>query len=531
MTYAIEKLIQQRKLCIKKISDLEQDNNVFRLLYTNMLHLEETNQFYAWDSHMNRPKNIQAVILAAGSSSRFKTGTSKLLVPLCGQQLILYPINVVEKLNLPTTIVIGHNKEEIQQSVKQHKTSNNISFVEQKEQRGTGDAFLCSSAQWRSDHILVLNGDMPLITSDIIQSLIEKHVETDSAISFATAHFPEPGGYGRVIRKNGKIEIIENRDFTGDVSVDCCINAGLYLFKKSFVQEAIRNLQPHGNSNEFYITDLIKIASDNGLGVETIQVAFDTIRGINTLKELWACEQIKRGQLMSYWMDEGVRFPMAHKVHIEIDVEIGAGTIIESGVQLLKGTKIGKNSCVGPYSVIDSCIIGDKVEIKSHTVIKDSIIKSGACVGPFAHIHDSSVIEEEAVVGSFVEVVRSTIGAKTKAKHLAYLGDTTTGTQSNIGAGTVVCNYNGVRKEKTTIGSEVFIGGNNSIIAPVTIGDRAMTAAGSTIHQDVPGEALAIARARQENKEGYAPKLLKKYKDKKAEKKLDTSALQETTTS
>lgn len=367
--------------------------------------------------------HIQAIILAAGASTRFNTGSSKLIVPLCGQELILYPVKALHSLNISQTVVVGHYKEQVIEAC-QKAEAQNIQFVDQKQQRGTGDALLSTRATWNKDHLLVINGDMPLITAEIIKKLCDIHLQHNCAMTFITAHYAEPGGYGRVIKEeDNPIKIVENRDFTGDVAIDCCINAGIYIFNRAFLEESINNLTIHENSSEFYITDLVEIAHKNKKQVKTVQVSFDSIRGVNTLKELWECEQIKRACLMSYWMEQGVRFPMAHKVHIEVDVEIGAGSTIESGVQLLKGTKIGKNCVIEPYSIIDNAIIEDNVCVKSHSIIKDSTIKKQSCVGPFTYIHNKSILAEHSLIGSFIEMSENKHTC-TKEKKMTYLGDT-----------------------------------------------------------------------------------------------------------
>lgn len=463
-------------------------------------------------------KSTQAVVLAAGRSSRFKTGKTKLLEKICGQEMILYPAALLVELDLPVTFVVGFQKEDIQNTI-ETAFPNRIQFVEQKEQLGTGHAISCSQSTWKSDNILVLNGDMPLVSKDTIEKLYAKHMASNAAISFVTAHNCDPSAahYGRVIQNNDAIAIIEAKEFKGDISEHCCINAGIYLIKRAFLEENIKKLQKSAVSQEWYITDLVQLASDNKLGVETISAPFDHIRGINTFQELWAAEQIKKAEIIQYWMNHGVRFSIAHNVQIDLPVTIGAGTFIESAVQLLGKTKVGENCIVGSFSILTNACVGDDVRINSHSVISNSTLHDGAQVGPFAHIREHSELHEQAVVGNFVEVKKSSLGKKTCAKHLTYLGDSKTGERVNIGAGTITCNYNGVRKSPTIIEDDVFIGSNNTLVAPVTIKRNAFTAAGSTITQDVPADALAIARERQVNKDGYAPKLKELQKEPKEE--------------
>ncbi len=453
---------------------------------------------------------IQAIVLAAGASSRFKSDRTKMAEKICGREMILYPTSVLAALEIPILMVVGYQRSLVEEIVRK-EFNDTVTFIHQVDQLGTGHAIKCTREAWKSDDILVMNGDMPLVSKDIIEKLYKKHKLSDATISFVTAHHCDPNAmYGRVIQANDNIQIIEAKELEGNLEEHCCINAGIYLIKRSFLENYIDNLELNKAGKEWYITDLVKIASDNNLKVETITSSYDRIRGVNDFKELWAVEQIKKSEIIQYWMANGVRFTIAHNVHIDWDVTIGQGSTIESGVQLTEGTKIGSQVIVGAFSSLKNCLIGDRTVIKTHTVIDDSIIQSDCAVGPFAFIHGHSTIENEAVIGSFVEVNRSILGERSKSRHLTYLGDTEVGKGVNLGAGLITCNYNGSTKNKTIIKNNAFIGGNNTIVAPVTINEWAMTAAGSTITEDVPANALAIARERQINKEGYAKTMREK---------------------
>ena len=279
------------------------------------------------------------------------------------------------------------------------------------------------------------------------------------------------------------------------------------LLTKVFYNNYIATLNDNNASKEFYITDLVKIASHNNLTVATIKAPFDTIRGINTFQELYMAEQIKRTELINYWMDNGVRFSFPQHVHLDLNVIIGQGSSIGAGVYLRKNSSLGKNCTIKEFSCLENVIVEDNVTIHQHCVIKNSYIKAEAEVGPFAHLRSNVTIGQNSVIGNFVEIKNSTIDMHTKAKHLSYIGDATIGSHVNIGAGTITCNYDGINKHKTVIKDHAFIGSNNAIIAPVTIGHNAFTAAGSTITADVPDNALAIARTQQTNKYDYAQKL------------------------
>lgn len=452
--------------------------------------------------------SLQAVVLAAGRSSRFKTDTSKLATKICGQEMILYCTKLLETLEIPTALVVGYQREQIEEVVK-HAHGDTVSFVLQAEQKGTGHAVQCSKDAWTAEHILILNGDGPLITADIIKNLTRAHQESGAAISFVTAHNPDPSvtGYGRVITNGNDIQIVEQKHFTGDPQEHCCLNAGIYIVRTDFLQAIIDTIPENEVTHEWYLTDLVHLACKQGYIVKTVDASFDRIRGVNTLKELWAIEQIIRYDIISEHMANGVRFSAPQTMHIDLDVQIGAGTTIGCSVHLLNGTRIGKNCRIESGTTLKDAHIGDNVTIFQNSMVYNSDIEEGALVGPFAHIRKDSLIKQQAVVGNFVEVSKSTIGQGTKAKHLAYLGNAVIGNNVNIGAGTITCNYDGKEKNITTIEDDVFIGSNNTLIAPVTIGKGAYTAAGSVITKDVPAGALGIARERQTNKEGYAKKI------------------------
>jgi len=456
--------------------------------------------------------DLQAVILAAGKATRFNTGRTKLLETVCGRPMALYATMMLEKLGIDTTVVVGHQEDEVKKII-QAQHSDAIIFVHQEQQLGTGHALLCTHTHWHKDNILVLNGDMPLVTSSIIEQLYNTHQQKNAAISFVVSHLAhQQHAYGRVIKKNDTTIIVEAKDFKGDITAPCVINAGIYLINRSFLEKHIKQIDTNNASQEFYLTDLVSIASNNNLTVAIVQASFDHIRGINTLQELYETEQIQRTQLIHYWMQCGVRFINTHNTNLAIDITIGAGTVIGSGVHLGQGTIIGQHCTIGEYTRLDNTTVGDNTHIQSHCVITNAMLGDNVTIGPFAHLRNDTVIEHNASIGNFVEIKKSYVGNNSKARHLAYIGDTHLGKNVNIGAGTITCNYNGVTKEKTIIKDNVFIGSNNTLVAPLTIEQNSFTAAGSTITHDVPKDSLAFGRAKQITKEGYAPLLREKLK-------------------
>lgn len=457
--------------------------------------------------HLPSSYSVQAVVLAAGKSTRFAMGSSKLAFPLCGQPMVLYPIITLESLSIPIIVVTGYQQELIQQIITE-KTKSKPLFVEQTIQKGTGHAVSCTKESWKEDHILIINGDMPLITPELITQLVHEHLITHATVSFVIAPCQEhPNGYGKVIRTDKSVQIVEARDFKGSRQEGRFINAGIYIINKDFLRSEIEKLSLHENSQEWYITDIVGSASDSGHLIHTLETDFDTIRGINTISELATAEKIIRERIVQNWMKKGVYFEQPETTVIEQSVALGVGTRIGAGVHLLQNTRIGSRCTIGNYSTLSNTVLADQVTVLPHCVITDSEIYDHASIGPFAHLRNVHSIHENVHIGNFVEVSNSTIGAYTKAKHLSYIGNANIAEQVNIGAGTITCNYDGFQKHVTTIEKNVKIGSNNSLVAPVTIGHDAITAAGSVITSDVPPYALGIARAHQVNKEHYAQRL------------------------
>lgn len=465
------------------------------------------------------PLRTQAIVLAAGRSSRFNTSATKLSFTICGQEMIRYPLNLLQSLAIKTHVVVGYQQETIRSILA--KNSYPIECVEQTIQKGTGHALLCTQEYWTEETLLVLNGDTPLLTQAQVKNLIEQHRATSAAISLIVGRTNDLSvtGYGRVIQEGKHVAIVEHRDFTGDLQRSYLLNAGVYAIDRSFLEEAIPHLKihPHG---EMYITDLVHIASEQKRTVSLVEVPFDYVRGINTLRELYAAERFVRLEAINAWMAKGVRFIDPESVIIDSDVTIGSNTTIGFGVHLRKGTQIGENVTIDAFSVLDSAAVGNSVTVYSHSVITHSSIHSSAKVGPFARIHQQSILHSESVVGNFVEVSKTSLGSKSKAKHLTYLGQAQIGKEANIGAGTITCNYNGVTKHTTIIEDGAFIGSNSALLAPVTIGSEAIVAAGSVITESVPSQALAIARQRQTTKLQYASLVKSKHAQSEAASKL-----------
>lgn len=335
-------------------------------------------------------QSIRGIVLAAGKSTRFGTHFNKLLTPLCGIPLVAHITDLLQKLHIPTTIVVGHLKEQVTATITERTPD--ATFVTQEQSLGTGHALLCSTPHWDSDHILVLNGDMPLITNILIEELITTHTTTDAAISFVMAYpDTQQHAYGRVIIEQSQMHIVEAKDFTGDRTIVYPINAGIYLFKKSFLQNYATELQPNNAQKQLYITDLIGIASREKFGCNPLIADYNTVRGVNTLAEFTHATQVMRERIIDHWLNAGVLIEDPATTWIDVSVTIGDGTRIASGVHLRGTTQIGTRCIIEQYSIIEDSTLHDMVTVRSHSVIHTGILTSGTIVGPFAQIHDETV--------------------------------------------------------------------------------------------------------------------------------------------
>jgi len=440
--------------------------------------------------------STRAVVLAAGRSTRFRTKKTKLLFSICGQTMILYPLRVLESLGIPTTLVLGYQGDTVKQEL-QKTDLKDLSFVFQKEQLGTGHAVACTQETWDKDHIMILYGDMPLLTKELVQQLISEHAARNATITFFTSYVIDPTGYGRIIENNGKFQIIEEKDCVAEQRYINRINAGIYLIKKSFLDEYITKLTPSPVTGEIYLPELIRLAGEANLLVHAISVPYDNVRGVNTLQELWSVEQIKRSEFIKHWMSRGVRFELAQSIHLDIDIEIGAGTFIGTGVHLLGKTRIGEDCFIGAFSIIENATIDNGTMIHSHSVIQQTHIGCHASIGPFARLRNNSRIGDGTEIGNFVEMKNSSIGNHSKTRHLSYISNAEIGSNVKLGPSLITCNFNGTQEHKTIIEDNVFIEGNNTLLAPLRIGKGAYVAAGSTISHDVPAGACTIARSQQ----------------------------------
>ncbi len=405
------------------------------------------------------------------------------------------------------TLVVGHGADEVKQSLAR-RTS--LQFVTQEQQLGTGHALLQTRAllEGKTGTVVLLSGDVPLLSVDSLKALLAAHIESSAAATVITANLPRPFGYGRIVRTNGNItRIVEERDTSPTQKKITEINSGIYAFDLAPLFAALDGIGTANQQNEYYLPDLVAIYRKQKRVVSTWTVAHaGEIRGINSRTELAEVSSMVRQQKNEELMAAGVTLIDPATTYVDADVVVGADTVIFPCVFLEGSTRIGSACEIHSGTRIVNSTIGDRVCVKNHTVVTDSTVESGVSLGPFAHIRPGSEVGEDAHVGNFVELKKTKLGKGAKANHLAYLGDATIGAKTNVGAGTITCNYDGEKKHQTVIGEGVFVGSNSTLVAPVTLADGSYIAAGSAVTMDVPAGSLGIGRARQENKIGWTAK-------------------------
>jgi bifunctional UDP-N-acetylglucosamine pyrophosphorylase / glucosamine-1-phosphate N-acetyltransferase len=448
---------------------------------------------------------IHIVILAAGKGTRMRSAIPKVLHRVSGVALIDRVLQTASRLQPETTtVVVGHEADTVRRHLGEKPR---LYTVIQEPQLGTGHALLQAESVLRdkTGTVVLLSGDVPLLTPATLEALVETHGKAGAAATVVTATVPRPFGYGRVVRSSGQIaRIVEERDASPADREIREINSGIYAFDLAPLFDALRGIGAANAQGEYYLPDLVSIYRRQGRAVTTWTVAnADEIRGINSRSELAEVSAMVRQRKNEELMAAGVTLVDPATTYIDSDVDVGADTVIHPCVHLEGSTRVGTACEIHSGTRIVNSTVGDRVTLLNHSVVVDSTIGTGCSVGPFAHLRPGSVLGSDARVGNFVELKNTSLGAGAKANHLAYLGDATIGERSNIGAGTITCNYDGVGKHPTVIGKGAFVGSNSTLVAPVTIGDHAYVAAGSAVTEDVPPDALGIGRARQENKPGW----------------------------
>jgi bifunctional UDP-N-acetylglucosamine pyrophosphorylase/glucosamine-1-phosphate N-acetyltransferase len=451
---------------------------------------------------------LAVVIMAAGKGTRLKSKRPKVLHQIGGKPLLAHVIAAASQVVAPQDIyvVIGHQAEQVRTAM----AATGIRFVEQTEQRGTGHAIQCAGAAIQGyENILVLSGDVPLVQPEHLKQVFAFHLAQKAAMTLVSAQPELPTGYGRVVRNSPDAPevtaIVEQKMLTPQQLGLREVNMGLYAFQTAPLLAHLNKLTADNPQGELYLTDMAAVLHAAGERVVALETPDPgVLLGANTIAELVALDATLRAATASRLMAQGVTIFRPETCTIDADVQVEADTVIEPFVQLRGRTKIGADCLIRSYSVIENCTLADRVLVLPSCILTDSTVESGAKIGPFSHLRPGSEIGEDAHVGAFVETKKTKLGKGAKANHLTYLGDCEIGEKTNIGAGTITCNYDGVNKYRTLIGKGAFIGSDSTLVAPVTVGDGAYIGAASCITKDVPADALAVGRAQQVVKQGWA---------------------------
>ncbi|OKL35771.1 bifunctional UDP-N-acetylglucosamine diphosphorylase/glucosamine-1-phosphate N-acetyltransferase GlmU [Domibacillus mangrovi] len=454
--------------------------------------------------------NIYAVILAAGQGTRMKSKLYKVLHPVCGKPMVEHVIDQISGLHTEQIVtIVGHGADKVKAQLGERSA-----YALQEEQLGTAHAVIQAEPMLSGKEgcTLVVCGDTPLIQTSTMEALVNHHAETGAKATILTAIAEKPDGYGRIIRgtDNSVSRIVEHKDATGEERSIKEINTGTYCFDNKALFEALKNVSNENVQGEYYLPDVIEILKAAGEIVSAYQTdSFNETLGVNDRVALSEAERIMRSRINEHHMRAGVSIIDPLNTYIGPDVEIGTDTVIYPGTILSGKTSIGGDCVIGPNTEVSDCAIGDRTVIRQ-SVTFNSEIGANVNIGPFAHIRPESFIHDEVKIGNFVEIKKAVFGKGSKASHLSYIGDAEIGSDVNIGCGSITVNYDGENKFLTKIEDGVFIGCNSNLVAPVTVKKGAYVAAGSTITNEVPEEALAIARSRQVNKENYVQKIFSK---------------------
>ena len=458
---------------------------------------------------------VNVVILAAGLGTRMKSRKAKVLHRAGGKALVEHAVDTALELAPPERIfvVVGHQAEEVRKAV----TTPGIGFIEQKEQKGTGHALMVGREDLAGlgGWLVIVYGDGPLLRAETLRNLIAAAEAGDGAGVLLSAHMEDPTGYGRILRDPaGHVSaIVEQKAGTPEQLAIREANMGIYCYRSDLFWSHVDSICPDNPAHEYYLTDMVEILKHAGHHVDAMEIAdAREALGINNRVELAEADRVLRDRKRRELMLAGVTIEMPETVTIDADAKIGMDTVIEPFARILGKTTIGENCRIGACSIVSNSFVGDNVEVHPYTIVNTSRVGNGVQAGPFARLRMDNDVEEGAHIGNFVELKKTRLGAGAKANHLAYLGDSQIGGKSNIGAGTITCNYDGHAKHPTIIGPGSFIGSNSTLVAPLEIGAGAYVGAGSTITHSVPPDALAVGRAHQFVKEGWAEKRRERFK-------------------
>ncbi len=444
---------------------------------------------------------LAVAVLAAGKGTRMKSTLPKVLQKLGGKTLLERVLTNCNRLNPDRSlIIVGHQADEVKESLTHIQ---DLEFVNQVPQNGTGHAVmqLEKSLTGFKGELLLLNGDVPLLNPETLERLVSTHKSLGANATLLTAKIKDPKGYGRVFtnKQNLVTEIIEDRDCTVTQKENNLINSGIYCFDWESLKKVLPSLNSNNNQGELYITDAISMLA-NSRHIEVDDPS--EVNGINDHQQLSECETYLQERLRDHWMREGVKFIDPKSCTLSEFCQIGKDVVIEAQTHIRGRCQIGNHCEIGPNTLLENAIIGDRVKIL-FSVVRESTIKNDACIGPFSHVRPESIIGEKCRIGNFVEVKKSYIGSSSKVNHLSYIGDAKLGQLVNIGAGTITANYDGQNKHQTIIGDSTKTGSNSVLVAPIILGKNVTVGAGSTLTKNVPDNALAISRSGQLIKENW----------------------------
>ncbi|MDQ6801925.1 MAG: bifunctional UDP-N-acetylglucosamine diphosphorylase/glucosamine-1-phosphate N-acetyltransferase GlmU [Acidobacteriota bacterium] len=460
--------------------------------------------------------NVDVIIMAAGLGTRMKSRMAKVLHPAAGRPLIDYVVDLAQQISgRPPIVVVGHQHEEVEQHV-----GDRARYALQEKQLGTGHAVqqALQNIDANGKSILVLSGDVPLTRLETLHRLLDEHQRSGNALTLVTMELDQPALYGRIVRdaNGGVMRIVEARDADEKQRQIREVNAGIYLFDGRHLAENLRRLSTNNAQGEYYLTDLIAMLRESGKRVGALLLD-DPVEalGVNSRAELASVEGEIQRRVIAKLMGEGVTFRNPETVVIDSMVTIGNDTVIYPFVTIEGNTRIGTGCVIEPGVHLHNVTVGNDVHVKTGTVAEDSVIEDEAAVGPYAHLRGGTRLGKRVKVGNFVETKKAIFGEGSKASHLSYIGDAKIGSDVNIGAGTITCNYDGVNKNETVLEDGVFIGSDTQLVAPVRVGRGAYVGAGSTITKDVPPDALALSRVPQKVVEGWAAKRREEIRKKK----------------
>ena len=458
--------------------------------------------------------DLGVIILAAGEGKRMKSGRPKVVHSLGGKPLLAYVLETARRLKpKKLAVVVGHGAEE----VKKECGDSAITWVHQEKQLGTGHAVGCTGKIFEgfSGEVLILSGDVPIISKESLLGLLRCHREQNAVLTFVSASLAEPAGYGRVLRddKGSLLGIVEERDASEKEKQIREINAGIYAASARFLFDALKGLSNRNQQGEYYLPDVVGVALKNGQTVGTVHAEDPReILGINSREELAFMERTLQERINRKWMESGVTFQDPQTTYIEEGVRIGQDTFIGPNTHLLGHTVIGERCRIDGNAYVTNAKLGNQVHLRFSVVLTDCRIEEGAVIGPFAHLRPGTSLGRGVHIGNFVETKEATIGAGTKANHLTYLGDVTVGRETNIGAGTITCNYDGFQKYRSNIGDRVQIGSDSTLVAPVRLGDDVYVATATTVRHDVPAGGLVYNERSEKVREGWTEQKRKKMK-------------------